>query len=276
MVSCIDKKTKAIYPYYANNPHFKCALFDSYRNRILFGGEDGVTSFNLRKVDPARHAQKVYISAISCDSLLVPVSCDGNKNVVQLKTFRNVSLELASYVYSLQGESYYYKWNDEEWKKIKANNNLLDFPVMPSGKNILKLSMTNPIFDRNAVISTYILSVPYPWYLSIWAWGFYVLLILTGLVLLLKMQKRKNERLYEQKAKEKTLELSRMKMEFFVNVSHELKTPLSLVIAPLGKLLSECTNAKMRDSLKGIQRNALKLNSLIYKIIEALRKFWCT
>ena len=267
-IICIDKKTKAIYPYYANNPHFKCALFDSYRNRILFGGEDGVTSFNLRKVDPARHAQKVYISAISCDSLLVPVSCDGNKNVVQLKTFRNVSLELASYVYSLQGESYYYKWNDEEWKKIKANNNLLDFPVMPSGKNILKLSMTNPIFDRNAVISTYILSVPYPWYLSIWAWGFYVLLILTGLVLLLKMQKRKNERLYEQKAKEKTLELSRMKMEFFVNVSHELKTPLSLVIAPLGKLLSECTNAKMRDSLKGIQRNALKLNSLIYKIID--------
>lgn len=57
-------------------------------------------------------------------------------------------------------------------------------------------------------------------------------------------------------------------MEFFVNVSHELKTPLSLVIAPLGKLLSECTNAKMRDTLKGIQRNALKLNSLIYKIID--------
>lgn len=59
-----------------------------------------------------------------------------------------------------------------------------------------------------------------------------------------------------------------MKMDFFVNVSHELKTPLSLVIGPLGKLLSECTNAKMRDNLKGIQRNALKLNSLIYKIID--------
>ena len=59
-----------------------------------------------------------------------------------------------------------------------------------------------------------------------------------------------------------------MKMEFFVNVSHELKTPLSLVVAPLGKLLAECTNAKMRDSLKGIQHNALKLNSLIYKIID--------
>lgn len=59
-----------------------------------------------------------------------------------------------------------------------------------------------------------------------------------------------------------------MKMEFFVDVSHELKTPLSLIIAPLSKLLSECSNSKMRNELKGIQRNALKLNSLIYKIID--------
>lgn len=267
-IICIDKKTKAVYPYYANNSRFKCALFDSYRNRILFGGEDGVSSFYIDKMGMEHHAQKVYISAVSCDSLLIPVSSNGREHRVHLESFRNISLELASYVYSLQGESFYYKWNDDEWKKMNANTNLLDFPVMPSGKNVLKLSLTNPIFDKNAVISTYVLDVPYPWYLSIWAWGIYVLLFLSGIIFLLKMQRRKNERLYEQKAKEKTLELSRMKMEFFVNVSHELKTPLSLVIAPLGKLLSECTNAKMRDSLKGIQRNALKLNSLIYKIID--------
>lgn len=267
-IICIDKNTKAVYPYYANNSHFQCAIFDSYRNRILFGGEDGVTSFNIHKLSADYHARKVYISAILCDSLLMPVSTDGKYHVVQLKSFRNISLELASYAYSLQGECYYYKWNDEEWKKIQANNNLLEYPVMPSGKNVLKLSLTNPIFDKKAIISTYILDVPYPWYLSIGAWGVYVLLILAGLVFLLRMQKRKNDKVFEQRAKEKTLELARMKMEFFVNVSHELKTPLSLVIAPLGKLLSECTNAKMRENLKGIQRNALKLNSLIYKIID--------
>lgn len=151
---------------------------------------------------------------------------------------------------------------------MTSGSNILDYPVMLSGKNILQLSMTNPMVDKKAIISTYTFDVPYPWYLSVWAWGIYVSLLFMATFCLLKMQKRKNERLFEQKAKEKTLELARMKMEFFVNVSHELKTPLSLVVAPLGKLLAECTNAKMRDSLKGIQHNALKLNSLIYKIID--------
>ena len=57
-------------------------------------------------------------------------------------------------------------------------------------------------------------------------------------------------------------------MDFFVDMSHELKTPLSLIIAPLSKLLSETSNAKFRDSLKSIHGNALRLNDLIHRILD--------
>ena len=57
-------------------------------------------------------------------------------------------------------------------------------------------------------------------------------------------------------------------MDFFVDMSHELKTPLSLIIAPLEKLLSETSNAKLRDSLKLIHGNALRLNELIHRILD--------
>ena len=267
-ILCIDKKNKSVTPYHVNNPHFKCAFFDGYNNRIIFGGEDFLTLLSISRFGGKHHTKRTFISAISCDSLFIPVSNLSQQKVIKLSSFKNISIELASYAYSAQGETFYYKWNDEEWKKMKTGNNLLEYPVMLSGKNTLQLSITDPMTDKHATISTYTLDVPYPWYFSTWAWGIYVIFLLMGAFCLLRIQKKKSEKLFERKAKEKTLELARMKMEFFVNVSHELKTPLSLVIAPLGKLLSECTNAKMRDTLKGIQRNALKLNSLIYKIID--------
>ena len=264
----INKKTMNVNTYHVSNPHFKCAVFEKDKNRVVFGGEDILTTLNIGKLGVTHHARRAYISTVSCDSLLMPVSHIQQNDVVKLSTYKNVSIELASYAYSSFGEVFYFRWNNEEWKKMISGSNVLDYPVMLSGKNVLQLSMTNPLVDKKAIISTYTFDVPYPWYLSVWAWGIYVSLLFMATFCLLKMQKRKNERLFEQKAKEKTLELARMKMEFFVNVSHELKTPLSLVVAPLGKLLSECTNAKMRDSLKGIQHNALKLSSLIYKIID--------
>lgn len=57
-------------------------------------------------------------------------------------------------------------------------------------------------------------------------------------------------------------------MDFFVNISHELKTPLSLIIAPLGGLLTEMREGRTKSVLTAIQDNALRLNSLIGKILD--------
>ena len=59
-----------------------------------------------------------------------------------------------------------------------------------------------------------------------------------------------------------------MKMDFFVNISHELKTPLSLIIAPVSRMLSETTNARQRETLSTIHNNALRLNTLIHKVLD--------
>ena len=268
-ISYIEKKSLNVFPCYIIDKHFKCAVYDAVNKRILFGGEDELATINVAKFDKVYRKKAAVISALYCDTVLIPIVGNRFQKNVQLPSFRNISIELASYDYSSPGEVFYYKWNNEhEWKKMKAGNNLLEYPVMPSGENILKICLTNPKVDRDAVITTYSFKVPFPWYLSIWAWMSYLLLFVGCVVALLKMQKRKNEKIFERKAKEKTMELTRMKMDFFVNVSHELKTPLSLIIAPLGKMLAESTNSKKRDTLKGIHRNALKLNSLIYKIID--------
>ena len=60
-----------------------------------------------------------------------------------------------------------------------------------------------------------------------------------------------------------------MKLEFFTNVSHEFKTPLTLILGPLQSLLnSKETSAKVKGSLLLMERNANQLFRLINQIME--------
>lgn len=268
-VACIDKATFRVTPTAIPDRQFHAAFYNPALRSIVFGGYDRLTTVSVAKF--ARHNRRLplHISFIACDTTIVPCGKIASGGTIRLGAYRNVSIELASYSYMPEGEIFYYRLNGEkEWKRMSADENRLEFPVMPGGKNTLQVCTTNPETDRDALIATYYIIVPHPWYLSPWAWCVYVLVVLAVSVGAVRRQKKRNERRFQREAREKTMELARMKMDFFVNVSHELKTPLSLIIAPLGKLLSENTNARMRETLKGIQRNAMRLNSLVYKIVD--------
>ncbi len=74
---------------------------------------------------------------------------------------------------------------------------------------------------------------------------------------------------------EKLKSLDELKTQFFANINHELRTPLSLILAPLKTILEgkkEHISASMRDTLDTMQRNGLKLLKLINNLLD-LSKF---
>lgn len=97
---------------------------------------------------------------------------------------------------------------------------------------------------------------------------FYLIAVVVIAWLIQNRYKRHEQALFEQRERERVMSLTQHKMDFFVDMSHELKTPLSLIVAPLEKLLSETSNAKLRDNLKLIHGNALRLNELIHRILD--------
>ena len=117
-----------------------------------------------------------------------------------------------------------------------------------------------------------------PWWMSIVAWIVYFALFFTMIWFFQRYSfirnQRKNELLMEHFEKQKIQELSQMKLKFFTNISHEFRTPLTLIIGPLEKLMKniDLPEKKVRESYSIMHRNASILLRLINQLID-FRKF---
>ena len=118
-----------------------------------------------------------------------------------------------------------------------------------------------------------LLQVLPPWYKTWWAYGLYAGVI-GGLLYLFyynsyKTAQLKNELVFEQLNREKDEQLIQQKISFFTNVSHEIKTPLTLILAPLEKLIGVNEgNNKVQHQLMLMQRNGERLILLINQLLN--------
>ena len=69
----------------------------------------------------------------------------------------------------------------------------------------------------------------------------------------------------QQKQKE---ELDQMKFRFFTNISHEFRTPLTLIITPLSVIINESENENLKGKLMSIYNNAQKLLALVNQLLD--------
>lgn len=164
------------------------------------------------------------------------------------------------YVYRLKGV-------DNGWRNIEDLSMRISYSNLKPGRYEFELKESVYGDNEEGAYFHLIVTVDSPWYLTYWAKGVYVLLACLLILWVVNYFKEKNRFQIERIEKEKTLELSDLKMEFLTNMSHELKTPLSLIISPVSKLLAEAKSAQMKEALSLIHTNALKLNGIVHQIL---------
>ena len=122
-------------------------------------------------------------------------------------------------------------------------------------------------FDKNGNITgngavskettTITVNVLSPWYASTLAWIIYFIVAATGIFVLIRHYKRrKNE------------ELEETKMRFLINATHDIRSPLTLILGPLNKLKSRITDAESQNDIKTIDRNAQRLLLPVNQILD--------
>lgn len=112
-----------------------------------------------------------------------------------------------------------------------------------------------------------------PFYLTIWAYILYALLFVGGVYILYTNMHsrtvRKHEKAMDKLRQEKEHELYNAKIEFFTNVAHEIRTPLTLIKSPLENVLaSPHVTADMRDDLEVMTLNTDRLLGLVNQLLD--------
>lgn len=111
-----------------------------------------------------------------------------------------------------------------------------------------------------------------PWYRTTWAYFLYASLLCGCLVAARKLHVRRTrlklERERERLELGKLRELDRMKSRFFADVSHEFRTPISLILGPVGEILEENPSPEHTRRLQLVRRNAQYLLRLISQFLD--------
>lgn len=261
--------------------------FKAENGGMYFGGREGLNKFQPDDIKINNFKPPVYITDFRLFNQSVPVKKDSNsesfslskqinfckeinleyhQNVITLEfvALNYLNLEKNQYRYKLEG--FDDKWTQPGYKREVTYTNL------HPGEYTFRVIASNSDGIWNTEGARLKIIVNPPFWRTNWAYAFY---ILTGILLLylfrkLILHEAEIKRTVELEKHEiqKLQEMDSLKMRFFSNVSHEFRTPLSLIVAPIEKLLKITKDELQQVQLKIVQRNANRLLRLINQLMD--------
>lgn len=279
------------YPYFEedgignmafNNHSITC----TQQGEILMGGSGGYLRINPRFINYRHESHPVIYTSLYLTNQRMEVGSKNsngrillNKNIQLLNEITmdysdsNFALEVSSMDYnSLHKLQYAYRLNkDEEWVKLEGNR--IYFNKLSPGTYQLEVKVyENNNSYKNSKASCLTIHVLPPFWLSVPAYIGYTLLLAGVIIFFFLKMKRKHIRNLSQQKREMEIiqqhEMDEAKMRFFTNVSHDLRTPLSLIIIPLEKLLSSNLEKGVKEELELIHRNSETLLNEVNQLLN--------
>lgn len=256
-----------------------CTLPDG---TLVFGGTHGLTFFDPDNVVFDRDIQ-IYFEDLKIHNVLVRPDEDEciTKSLtynpdINLEYDQNCfSISFAALDYSEYGRvDYQYKLEGFDGHWIDAHNNReAYYSNIPGGRYTFRVRVTNRdksvTFAENAIK----VKVELPFWLAWWAFLVYIFISIGIIHIIMRTRREVNEekqaKVKAQQEKEQERKVNQMNMSFFANISHEFRTPLTMIAGPVAQLAqaSEMTTDNKR-LLDIVQRNIRRMLRLVNQLLD--------
>lgn len=235
--------------------------------RMLFGSNDGVVALAPMFAKGLNYAAPLRIHRVEVEGVertdqwnasIFEMLQEGNLTLHHYENTLIVSFESINYQYQHDIQyQYYLEGYDRNWSK-RSSYQLARFVNLPSGNYVLHVKAICRSNGRELGATSLKISIAQPWWNTWWAWIIYLCILTAILYFAWQYYKERLQRKYYDE-----------KINFFVNTAHNIRTPLSLVLAPLVELSKDShLSEKSRGFLDMAQRNGNKLLKMVTELLD--------
>ena len=255
---------------------------------LYFGGAHGFNYFDPNKIIYNNSKNKPVLTAFRIFNSLIKEEEKYNGKVIleepinktkqiTLKYNQNfITFEFAGMNYVNPSQTYYkymLKNFDEDWNEISGNElGKATYTGLRPGKyNFMVYTANNDKVWGEIPYELTIIITP-PFWATSYAIIIYIILSIAIFIYILKRyQKRTQKKILKEKEiyeQEQKIKLDLMKFQFFTNISHEFRTPLTLILTPLETLIKQQSDMVLKKKLDSIYQNAHLLLSLVNQLLD--------
>jgi signal transduction histidine kinase/AraC-like DNA-binding protein/ligand-binding sensor domain-containing protein len=232
-------------------------------SRISFSGQSGITAFqpsNIQatKIEATPVVTDIAINGISYEQATNKKALHKDGNAIKLEYSENaIALTLSTLDFrNAKNVSYQYKLsNSSAWISTNVGDNVININNLTPGNYKLQIrACENGVYSPIKIVE---INVASPWFLTPLAKIIYLALILAlcWQIYLTLRRKRDNQ-------------IKDAKLQFFINISHEIRSPMTLILSPLEALMKQDFDTKTKQRLNTIHRNATRILDLVNQLLD--------
>ncbi|WP_423146075.1 ligand-binding sensor domain-containing protein [Rubrolithibacter danxiaensis] len=261
--------------------------FKDATGRMYFGSVNGLIRFNPDNFIKNSYIPPVYITGLQVFNKDLSINEKGSplkKSITLTDKIRleynqsSISIDFAALSYtSPDMTEYAYKMEglDKDWTYLKTNRKAY-YTKLPPGKYTFKVKASNNTGIWNEKGTSLRIEILPPFWKSNWAYLLYCMLTASIIYFASRSYhnhiKEKNKRRLEFLEHEKEKEIYHAKIEFFTNVAHEIRTPLTLIKGPMEKVIKKAGDVpQIKNSLLIMEKNTDRLLDLANQLLDFRR-----
>jgi signal transduction histidine kinase/ligand-binding sensor domain-containing protein/DNA-binding response OmpR family regulator len=257
---------------------------------LLFGGAQGFNIFRPRDININRRVPQIVFTGLDIYNTPVKVnekingriilkrSIAGTDEIVLKSGEKMFTLEFAALDYFQPGKNHYkYRLEgfDNKWMESDAALRKATYTNLNPGSYAFRVIASNNDGTWNETGARIAITVLPPFWKSRTAFVLYFLAVALLLFLLrfvvLERERMKFRAQQEKQEADRRHEIDMLKIKFITNISHEFRTPLSLIITPMEKILRNIDKPELQHQLSFVYRNARRLLNLVNQLLDFRR-----